>query len=157
MTTRETPDTLEVAYEYEKAGRDFLMVWSHTDANTHGLENMGLGIMFQGTEATLVADYGTYKIIPEKGKAIPEVARTLPRSVGHHREWLERHQVTFPVLVQLRLRPPAQLRRPTGKHRSLDRRKAEVGRCQRAGLSTIPRPTVSLTKSYRKPWVLPTV
>ena len=137
----ETPDTLEVVYEYEKAGRDFLMVWSQTDANAHGLENMGLGIMFQGTEATLVADYGTYKIIPEKGKTIPEVAKTLAPLGRPPSRVAERHQVTFPVLVQLRLRPPAQLRRPPGKHRALDRRKTEVGRRQRAGSPTIPRPT----------------
>ena len=63
----EVPDTLEVAYEYQKGDQKFLMVWSQTDANAHGLENQGLGIMFQGTEATLVADYGHYRIIPEKG------------------------------------------------------------------------------------------
>ena len=84
----ETPDTLEVAYEYEKNGRDFLLVWSHTDANTHGLEDLGLGIMFQGTEGTLVANYETYKLIPAKGRTFHEPPRTLPRSVGHHREWL---------------------------------------------------------------------
>ena len=67
----ETPDTLEVAYHYAK-GRNFVMVWSHTDANTHGFENKGLGIMFQGTDATLVADYGSHKIFPEKGRTIHE-------------------------------------------------------------------------------------
>src|SRR4051794_230806 len=36
----ETPDTLEVVYEYEKDGKDFLLIWSHTDANTHGIEDM---------------------------------------------------------------------------------------------------------------------
>lgn|SRR5208337_3296277 len=84
----ETPDTLEVAYEYEKNGQNFLLVWSHTDANTHGLEGLGLGIMFQGTEATLVANYDTHKLLPEKGRALHEPPKTLPRSVGHHREWL---------------------------------------------------------------------
>ena len=64
----EVPDTLEVTYEYQKGDQKFLMVWSQTDASTHGLENQGLGIMFQGTEATLVADYHHYKIIPEKGR-----------------------------------------------------------------------------------------
>ena len=66
------------------------MAWSQTDANSHGIENQGLGIMFQGTEATLVADYGHYRIIPEKkGTKIDEPPKTLPRSVGHHREWLD--------------------------------------------------------------------
>ena len=129
----ETPDTLEVVYHYEKGGKDFLMVWSHTDANTHGLEDMGQGIMFQGTDATLVANYNTYKIIPAKGRRrSPDVPKTLPRSVGHHREWLNAIKTAGPVLVQLRLRPPAQLRRPPRQHRPLDRREAEVGRRGRA-------------------------
>ncbi len=69
------PDTLEVTYEYEKAGQKFLMVWSQTDASDHGFENQGLGIMFQGTEATLVADYEHYKIIPEQGRQDRRAAR----------------------------------------------------------------------------------
>ncbi len=89
----EVPDTLEVTYEYQKGDQKFLMVWSQTDANSHGLENKGLGIMFQGTEATLVADYGHYKIIPEKGRKIEEPPRTLPRSVGPPSRVARGHQV----------------------------------------------------------------
>src|SRR5262245_41544691 len=63
----ETPDTLDVVYEYQKGGHKFTLVWSQTDANTHGLEDLDLGIMFQGTEGTLVANYETYKIIPRAG------------------------------------------------------------------------------------------
>ena len=86
----EVPDTLEVAYEYQKGDDRFLMAWSQTDASSHGIENQGLGIMFQGTEATLVADYEHYRIIPEKkGRKIDEPPGSLPRSVGHHREWLD--------------------------------------------------------------------
>ncbi|HEV3164359.1 MAG TPA: Gfo/Idh/MocA family oxidoreductase [Isosphaeraceae bacterium] len=87
----ETPDTLEVLYHYAKG---FDMIWSQTDFNGHGLEDKGLGIMFQGTDATLVANYAGYRIIPEEDKAtkaekvITEPPKTLPRSVGHHREWL---------------------------------------------------------------------
>ena len=73
----EVPDTLEVTYEYEKAGQKFLMVWSQTDASEHGFDKQGLGIMFQGTEGTLVADYGTYKIFPEHG---PTRSRSHPRA-----------------------------------------------------------------------------
>jgi predicted dehydrogenase len=85
----EVPDTLDVTYEYQKGDQKFLMVWSHTDASTHGLDGKKMGIMFQGTEATLVADYSTYQIIAEKGRNIEEPPRSLPRSVGHHREWLD--------------------------------------------------------------------
>ncbi len=86
----ETPDSLEVLYHYKKGQKGFDMIWSQTDFNSHGLEDMGLGIMFQGTNATLVANYNTYKIIPEKkGEKIDEPPPSLPRSPGHHREWLD--------------------------------------------------------------------
>ncbi len=86
----ETPDTLEVLYHYAQGngGKGFDMIWSQTDANSHGFEGRGLGIEFQGTEGTLVADYGSFKIYPEGNRKIELPPITLPRSVGHHREWL---------------------------------------------------------------------
>ncbi len=82
----ETPDTLEVLYHYAKG---FDMIWSQVDTSAHGFEKRGLGIQFQGTEGTLVADYGSFEVFPEKGKTIELPAPSLPRSVGHHREWLD--------------------------------------------------------------------
>lgn len=82
----ETPDTLEVVYHYAEG---FDLVWSQTDASSHGIERKGLGIMFQGTKGTLVADYGGFQIYPEKGEDIKLPEPTLKRSVGHHREWLD--------------------------------------------------------------------
>jgi predicted dehydrogenase len=85
----ETPDTLEVVYHYAKGDKGFDMVWSQTDANGHGIEGQGLGIMFQGTDATLVADYHHFQLFAEKGKSIEPPPPSLPRSPGHHREWLD--------------------------------------------------------------------
>lgn len=84
----ETPDTLEVVYHYAKGGKGFDLVWSQTDANAHGFEGRKLGVMFQGTEATLVADYNTFEIITENGAKLTLPEPTLPRSPGHHREWI---------------------------------------------------------------------
>jgi len=49
----ETPDTLEVQYHYAKG---FDMIWSQTDASSHGFDGKPLGITFQGTNGTLVAE-----------------------------------------------------------------------------------------------------
>ncbi len=90
----ETPDTLEVLYHYDKGPRGFDMVWSQADFNAHGFEGLSPGIMFQGSEATLVANYSMYKIFPEKDrdksadKSIAVPAPSIPRSAGHHAEWL---------------------------------------------------------------------
>jgi predicted dehydrogenase len=152
----EVPDTLDVTYEYQKGDQKFLMVWSHTDASTHGLDNKGLGIMFQGTDATLVADYSTYKIIAEKGRKIDEPERSLPRSVGHHREWLD----------------AIKSRAQCSCHFGYGHRLASVGNLGNISLWTEEKLTWDpsaeritnhtaanqyLTKEYRKPWTLPSV
>jgi predicted dehydrogenase len=152
----EVPDTLDVTYEYEKDGRNFLMVWSHTDANAHGIENQGLGILFQGTEATLVADYGHYRIIPEQGRQIDEPPKGPARSVGHHREWLDAiktraqcschfgygHRLTtVGNLGNISLWTGEKLRWDPIAERIVNHREANQ----------------YLTKEYRQPWTLPSV
>ena len=152
----EVPDTLDVTYEYQKGDQKFLMVWSQTDASTHGLENKGLGIMFQGTDATLVADYDTYRIIPEKGPEDRRAAQD-PAAIGRPPSRVARRdQVASAVLVPLRLRPPPGERRQPRQYLALDRREAHVGPGRRADHQP-PRANQYLTKEYRKPWTLPSV
>jgi predicted dehydrogenase len=153
----EVPDTLEVAYEYQKGDDKFLMVWSQTDANPHGIEGQGLGIMFQGTEATLVADYEHYRIIPtKKGGKIDEPPVTLPRSVGHHREWLDaiksRSQCSCHFDYGHRLTSVGHLGNIslwTGEKLRWDPVAERITNHESANQF--------LTKEYRKPWTLPVV
>ena len=152
----EVPDTLEVTYEYEKAGQKFLMVWSQTDANSHGIENQGLGIMFQGTDATLVANYGSYRIIPEKGKKIDEPPTSLPRSPGHHREWLDsiksRAHCSCNFAYGHRVTTVGNLGNIslwTGEKLAWDPVAERI--------TNHPEANQFLTKNYRAPWALPTV
>jgi predicted dehydrogenase len=152
----EVPDTLDVTYEYQKGDQKFLMVWSHTDANNHGIENQGLGIMFQGTDATLVANYSDYRILPERGKKIDLPKPSLPRSVGHHREWLD----------------AIKSRKPCSCHFAYGHRLTTVGNLGNISLWSgeklkwdaaserivnHPEANQYLTKEYRKPWILPSV
>jgi predicted dehydrogenase len=81
----ETPDTLEVAYHYDEG---FDLVWSHQETNARGFEGRPAGIAFYGTRGTLHGHYNDYAIVAEKGEEIVEPPKTLPRSPGHHREWL---------------------------------------------------------------------
>jgi predicted dehydrogenase len=152
----EAPDTLEVTYEYAKGDRKFLMVWSHTDTNNHGVEQEVPGIMFQGTEATLVSGYDKYRIIPERRREIEEPPVSLPRSVGHHREWLD----------------AIKTRAQCSCHFEYGHRLATVGNLGNISLWTgetlrwdpVAERIVShreanqyLTKEYRKPWSLPSI
>ena len=58
---RETPDTLEVTYEYPT----FLLTYSNRLLNAHPLHNRSYGIAFYGTDATLVVDRSGYDVLPE--------------------------------------------------------------------------------------------
>lgn len=58
---RETPDTLEVLFEYP----GFVLTYSHRSLNGRGLEGRGYGIVFYGSDGTLVLDRSGYEIFPE--------------------------------------------------------------------------------------------
>jgi len=152
----ETPDSLEVVYEYEKDGHDFLLIWSQTDFNAHGLENLGQGIMFQGTEATLVATYNTLKIIARDGKPLPEPPKSLPRSPGHHREWLDaiksRAQTSCNFGYGHRLTSVGLL----GNVSLLSGEKLKWD-ASAERITNHPEANRLLTKEYRAPWTLPQV
>jgi predicted dehydrogenase len=86
----ETPDTLEVIYHYPKPnGPGFTMVWTQTDRSSYAHEGKHLGIMFQGTRGTLVSDYNSHKLFAEGDRTIEVPPPSIPKSVGHHREWLD--------------------------------------------------------------------
>ncbi len=150
----EVPDTLDVTYEYQKGDQKFLMVWSHTDANTHGIEGQGLGIMFQGTDATLVASYNDYRIIAEHGREIEKPKPSLPRSVGHHREWLDaiktRAQCSCHFGYGHRLTT-------VGNLGNISLWSGEKLKWDPASERIVNHPEANqyLTKEYRKPWTLP--
>jgi predicted dehydrogenase len=58
---RETPDTLEVIYEYPT----FLLTYSNRILNASPLLGRTWGIAFYGTDATLVVDRAGYEVMPE--------------------------------------------------------------------------------------------
>ena len=67
---RETPDTLQVTYQYP----GFLAVYENREGNAQSMFDKGGGILFHGTKGTMYLDRSGYKIIPEKGST--------PRSLG---------------------------------------------------------------------------
>jgi len=90
----DSPDTQEVLWEYDR----FTMAWSMSLVNSYGFDFQGenkikrrLGVYLQAVNGTLMADYGTMRIVPEgdrmKDAKVPEPS--IPESKGHHREWLD--------------------------------------------------------------------
>jgi hypothetical protein len=90
------PDLLQVEYEYPARGSQppVHLTWYSGVAGpdlagkvTH--QGFGDGVLFEGEKGNLIANYGNYRLLPEdrfKGVELPKP--TIPRSIGHHREWL---------------------------------------------------------------------
>lgn len=83
----ETPNYLEVQYEYP--GLD--MLWTLNPQGPPGFENWSIGAAFQGSEGTLVTNYGEHKLF-RKGKEVTDFVRperSIADSPGHLREFLD--------------------------------------------------------------------
>ncbi len=59
---RETPDTLEVIYEYP----GWILIYSMSQCVNRGIDAKGGGFQFYGTDATLYADRGQYELFPRE-------------------------------------------------------------------------------------------
>ena len=59
---RETPDTLQVTYQYP----GFVCVYENRECNQDGLNQHGYGISFHGTDGTLFIDRGGFQVLPER-------------------------------------------------------------------------------------------
>ena len=63
------------------------------------LQKWGIGVLFKGDNGMLVADYGRYVLLPEdKFKGFKAPPQTIPRSLGHYREWIQGCKTGSPTL-----------------------------------------------------------
>jgi len=82
-----TPAWIDVDYDFP----NLKYYWTTKPPDLPGTEGMSIGAYFIGTKGSLVADYGMRKIFLD-GKVlmdIPDVPVTIPRSPGHHRNFLD--------------------------------------------------------------------
>jgi len=84
---RETPDTMQVTYEYP----GFIGSWEHRCNNTDGTKARLMGVSFYGTRGTLYVDRELYKLTPEKGSdlAPAEMKRVTDPHPLHWTNFLE--------------------------------------------------------------------
>jgi predicted dehydrogenase len=66
---RETPDTLQVTYEYP----GFIATYENRLGNANSMFKQGYGILFHGTKGTMFVDRSRYEIFPEKGSDLQAV------------------------------------------------------------------------------------
>lgn len=155
------PDTMNVLWQFD----DLTIDWIHTSCNSYNFGFGGppdcgrrLGVMFQGSNGTLMADYGSYQVISEADrlKDIPPPQPSIPPSSGHEREFLdaiktrEQPSCSFeyhvPLGTALSL---GQIAFESGRQLAWDSESGRIIGDKSAAALAYPR--------YRKPWSLPKV
>lgn len=92
------PDRLQVDYEYPTRGTSppVHLTWYHGvrgpdlegKVRYAGFDN---GVLFEGEKGNLIADYGRLRLLPEERfRDFQAPKPSIPRSPGHHREWLQK-------------------------------------------------------------------
>ncbi|MCA8984851.1 MAG: Gfo/Idh/MocA family oxidoreductase [Planctomycetaceae bacterium] len=93
------PETcpMGLVVHYEFPARDSMpalkLTWydgDRTPREVAGERVPGSGVMFIGTEGKMFADYGNYRLFPrEKFADFKAPDPIIPRSIGHHAEWIQ--------------------------------------------------------------------
>ncbi len=161
---RETPDTLEVLYEYPASpvsGKNFLMRFSNRVANGRGPDGHSYGIQFHGTDGTLFIDRSGYTLWPEATPVGPE---RIPNPNAIHGEGSAQHYphvLNFLACVKSRQKPNSDVN-TTHRSTSAPHLGNIAFKLRRKLTWDAPRETFPgdgeanklLTKEYRKPWKL---
>jgi predicted dehydrogenase len=79
---RETPDIIQVTYEYP----GFIATYENRTGHSQSIHGSGSGILFQGTKATMFVDRSRYAIIPERNSAV-EPMEVKASDSGNARHW----------------------------------------------------------------------
>jgi predicted dehydrogenase len=155
---RETPDNLEVTYEYP----GFMMNYSNRIVNGYGIDGHSYGIQFQGTQGTLFVDRSGFEFTPELQRVGDESAPPAekpfkgegsPQHLPHVRNFLDcvksRQAPASEIEIGHRSTTAALLGNIALKVKqkiNWDGKKEQiVGNTEAATL---------LTKQYRSPWKL---
>jgi predicted dehydrogenase len=90
------PLALVVHYEYPARGNQPAVKLTWYDGSNRppllkekGLPELGMGVLFVGSEGMILADYGRCELYPkEKFANFKRPAPSIPESIGHHKEWI---------------------------------------------------------------------
>ncbi|MBZ5671437.1 MAG: Gfo/Idh/MocA family oxidoreductase [Acidobacteriia bacterium] len=161
---RETPDTLEVVYEYPASpasGKEFLVRFSNRVTNGHGPDGHTYGIQFYGTDGTLFIDRSGYTLWPEPARVGPERVATSSVIKGEGSAQHYPHVLNFLDCVRSRQKTNSEVETT---HRStsaglLGVISYKLGRklawdAEREEFPGDAEANKLLSKEYRKPWRL---
>jgi predicted dehydrogenase len=147
---RDTPDTLQVTYEYP----GFIATYENRLGNSQSMFEQSYGILFHGSKGTMFVDRGRYEIYPEKGSGLEAV------SVKSSNNSNMAHWANFLDCVKTRQKPISDIE--IG-HRSTTtallgnvalRSKLRIDWDPKAETTAQPAARKFLHREYRKPWKL---
>ena len=149
---RETPDTLQVTYEYP----GFVCTYENRSATSLGNPfERGGGIVYHGTKATMYLDRSMYRIVPERGVTDVEAVEVKATDSGNANHWKN-----FLDCVKSRQKPISDIE---NCHRSSAtchlgnislRTKMRVDWDNEKQLIVQPEARKLMFREYRKPWKL---
>jgi predicted dehydrogenase len=85
-------------FYWSDGGKHHDVVKEAKDYKGNALSTWGLGILFVGDKGMLAADYGHYELYPkDKFEGYKPPAATIPRSIGHWKEWAEACKTNGPT------------------------------------------------------------
>ncbi len=99
---RETPDTLQVTYEYP----GFIATYENRNANGQSMFQKNGGILFCGTKATMFLDRSGYQIVPEGSGSGVEAVEVKSTSSGNKLHW-----ANFVECIRTREKPTSDIER----------------------------------------------
>jgi predicted dehydrogenase len=160
----ETPDTLQVTYEYP----GFVAVFENRDLNSLPfITGKTYGIMFHGTDGTLFVDREGYQISPEKkGRGAAATNRIEPETGKNSNNQLTSHWQNFVECVRSRRPPISDIEighRSTstchlGNVAYRSRRRIEwdgkAEKVKNASMKDLGPGAMFLNRPHRKPWKL---
>ena len=157
-----TPRSLKVDYWYPATDTqpETKVTWYHGRAffdsglkEQYGLPNWGAAVLFVGDKGALISDYGRLMLLPENQfKDFSPPAQTIPKSIGHHQEWIKACKEGTPTTCNFdysgTLTEAVLLglvsHRVGNKKIKYDAKKGKV--------TNLPEANQYLTKTYRKGW-----
>lgn len=86
LDNRDTPDTLQVTYQYP----GFLCVYENRVCNSYPMDGQHYGIMFHGTKGTMLLNRSGFTITPEPGSSLePMKVENTGAERSHQRDFLD--------------------------------------------------------------------
>ncbi len=151
---RDTPDTMQVVYEFPEC----VLTYSMRKGNGLKFNGHDYGILFCGTDGSLMLDRSGFEVIPDKTvlpygiKLVhgdrpirkidlkPEKAKGVDGQDAHVRNFLDCVKIAGPAHLRHRDRPPFHQHLPPGQHLLQARPQAGVGHRYRVASRTTRRP-----------------